>query len=101
MNRETRRLANQETRRRVEDLATDNGWDSDYRGRTILQKDGYEIFIDGPYYELTIRDPETRERKTITSSDNITDYSPLYVAYLQHIIEHAENIVTNVEQNSN
>lgn len=83
---------------RVSVSADAYGWNSARHGRDRYEKDGYEVYFfsknDG--FELTIRDPETRERKTVfeVRDDDVDTSSPLYVALLEHVLMNAENIVS-------
>lgn len=79
------------------------GWSTAYHGRDRYEKDGYEVYLfdqnDG--FELTIRDPETMERKTIfeVRDDDVDTASPLYVALLEHTLMNAETIAANYSDN--
>jgi hypothetical protein len=88
--------------RRVDVSASAYGWDTSYTGREIYQKDGYEIYFfqRNEGFELTIRDPETRERETVLEvrDDEICTASPAYVALLEHTIKNAENIVAELTE---
>lgn len=88
------------TVKRIVDVSADaHGWDSAYAGRDRYEKDGYEIYFfsqdDG--FELTIRDPETRERRTVfeVRDDDVCTTSPAYVALLEHVLMNAEEICSN------
>lgn len=87
---------------RVNVSADAYGWNSARQGRDRYEKDGYEIYFfsknDG--FELTIRDPETRERKSVFEirSEDVPTGSPLYVALLEHVLMNAENIVAQCSE---
>lgn len=87
---------------RVSVSADAYGWDSARHGRDRYEKDGYEVYFfsknDG--FELTIRDPETRERKTVfeVRDEDVDTSSPLYVALLEHVLMNAENIVSQCSE---
>jgi len=76
-------------------------WNYTRRGRETYEKDGYEIYFfskdDG--FELTTRDPETKERKSVVEirDSDICTSSPLYVAILEYVLKNAESIVSNNE----
>jgi hypothetical protein len=78
------------------------GWDHSRHGREIYQKDGYEIYFfsqnDG--FELTIRDPESQERRAVFEirDEDIDTASPLYVAMLEHVLKNAEQIVSRCSE---
>jgi len=85
------------TVKKIVDISADAyGWDSARHGRDRYEKDGYEIYFfsqnDG--FELTIRDPETTERKTVLEvrDDDLCTTSPAYVSLLGHVLKNAESI---------
>lgn len=90
---------NSTVRERVDSYADASGWNWTRRGRLIYEKDGYEVYFfsqnDG--FELTVRNPETREREAVLEiRDNEVDTSsPLYIAILEHVLKNAETIVAN------
>lgn len=87
---------NRTVKRRVDISADAYGWDSAHAGRDRYDKDGYEVYFfsknDG--FELTVRDPDTRERKTIIEvrDEDVCTTSPAYVALLEHVLMNAEKI---------
>jgi len=90
---------NQTVKQIVDISAEHYGWDSFYNGRDRYEKDGYEIYFfeqnDG--FELTIRDPETMERKTILEvrDEDLCTASPAYVAILEYVLRNAEEICSS------
>lgn len=78
-----------------------NGWDfSDGFGCvSIARKDGYELYLRDSGLNLTIRDPNTMEPVNIIEV-NIDYYSPHYVGAAIYVMEHAE-VLTHEAQNQN
>ncbi len=86
-----------QTVKQIVDISADaHGWDSAYSGRDRYEKDGYEVYFfsqnDG--FELTIRNPETKEREAILEvrDEDVCTTSPAYVALLEHVLRNAEQI---------
>lgn len=80
---------------KIRPVATNAGWKYAGRGRDRFEKDGYEIYFqadDG--FEVTIRDPETMERRAVYEHRGSEIHSPFYVACLQHIITNVETFVS-------
>ena len=86
----------------AEQFAQENGWRHSNSNPKIYKKDGYELYIQmgEPVLGLSIRDPDTRERESVLSV-TVDPSSPLFVALLQHMIEHAESIVHKYQNNEN
>jgi len=85
----------------------DNGWT--YQtvgtvGRVVLEKDGYKIYFfkDG-CFDLSIRNPRTTEREKVFSccSEDIATGSPLYLAFIEYVMENAETITAMEMDNDN
>jgi len=78
----------------ISPIARNNSWTVHDRGQLRLEKDGYEIYIhETGGYELTIRDPETQERRAVFERRGIDFHSPLHVAILIYIIQNPEEVV--------
>lgn len=76
-------------------FARENSWTVHDSGRWRLEKDGYEIyFMTTGGYELTIRDPETTNRRAVFERRHKNVESPLDVAILLYVISHPEEIVS-------
>lgn len=85
--------------------AIDNGWNISTAGhdpyirygpgaRAIFEKDGYEVYITGRgFVELTVKTPEAQGRETIASADFEGGMPPRQVAFIEYLLERAENIV--------
>lgn len=89
----------QPVKRRLKDHTDHYGWHWTKIGRLALEKSGYEIYFFAQHdgFELTVRDPDTRERKTIfeVRDTDVPTESPLYVAILEHTMMKAEEIAAN------
>lgn len=81
---------------KVISVDSDGGWDITVGSKQIAQKDGYEIWIDSSI-ELTFRDPESGERETALCVQDVNNDSPMYFAVLQYLLENAEQIVADYQ----
>jgi hypothetical protein len=83
---------------RVRSVATDNGWEYHNRARDRFEKDGYEIYFQGDDgFEVTIRDPESMERRAVYEHRGQDVHSPFYIACLQYIVENVEQFVSECD----
>jgi hypothetical protein len=82
----------------INPVRQNNGWNRYSQGRNRLEKHGFEIYFhnnDG--FELTIRDPDTMERRVVYENRGPDVHSPLYTAILLHILENVEQVVKECE----
>jgi len=81
---------------RIHEWAKDSGWERVEGNRFCYQKDGYEVYFfqGGSGLELTVRDEKTMTRSQVLSitKDEICITSPLYIAFIEHILQNAETI---------
>lgn len=77
-------------------------WRSVSQDMDVYQKDGYEIFFYKDYgFELNIKDLDG-DRKPILSlgSDDVCPHSPAYVAIAEYVLDNAETIVSQYDEDN-
>lgn len=62
-----------------------------FNGPTI-RKDGYEVYLTGNGFELTMRNPETTEREVLFTVEQHDPYSPHLLGALLYVLCNVETV---------